>query len=370
MNRREMLKLSGLTAGSLAVGSAMPGCSSDSATALPWSDPTQQNSLLAGLPPYHPGTETLGAEEMCITFLGTTPIAMISQAAVSVFVELGNGDCLVFDLGTGSMIKYWAMKIDMDKIYKVFIAHLHADHMGDIPFVYGFGPSYGRLWPMYIWGPTQSGLTYYDPNGTPRGPYKDGTADYCSLMEQMLVWHNESQSFESTSLIKLYQASVPVGFDTTKSIKYDAYDIVAKELPWQNTGKDANGNPNNVAYNYNGMKITNFPAVHTREGAISYKLEWTTPSGQVLSMIYVGDTLPSQYMIDQAKPGVDVLIHEMVVPASVWVSKLGLGSGHMNVPKYWMPDPTTKQPTGAPQAQLDPNAVANYVIDKSKYSKK
>ena len=472
INRRDMLKLSGLAAGSLAVGSALPGCSSDT-TVMAATDPTQQNSLLAGLPPYYPGTETLGAEEMRITFLGTTPIAMISQAAVSVFVELGNGECFVFDLGTGSMIKYWAMKINMDKMYKIFIAHLHADHMGDLPFVYGFGPSYGRLWPMYIWGPTRSGLTYHDPNGTPRGPYNDGTADYCALLEQMMVWHNESQSFESTSL-KSYQGSVPVGFDTTNSTKYDAYDFVVKELPWQNTGKDANGNPNNIAYNYNGVKITHFPAVHTREGALSYKLEWTTPSGQVLSMIYAGDTLPSQYMIDQAKPGVDVLIHEIVVPAAVWTAKLGLGSSQtainqaqqvqdsshtpqlaygyilqqiieqkgvaprlaigthfqatddlinaamsdirywykqgdvtiasdtmvlnvtkagikvrrgvvsnyqwpiinppnptdMNVPKYWMTDPTTKQPTGAPQAQLDPNAVANYVIPSSKYSKK
>ena len=294
-------------------------------------------------------------------------------------------------------------------------------------------------------------------------------------MEQMLVWHNESQSFESTSL-KSYQGSVPVGFDTTKSTKYDAYDIVVKEPPGKIRGRMPTAIPTPITSPTitTGVKITHFPAVHTREGAISYKLEWTTPSGQVLSMIYAGDTLPSQYMIDQAKPGVDVLIHEIVVPANVWVSKLGLGSSQtainqaqqvqdsshtpqlafgyilqqiieqkgvaprlavgthfqatddlinaaladirywykqgevtiaadtmvlnvtkagiktrrgvvsnyqwpivnppnptdMNVPKYWMPDPTTKQPTGAPQAQLDPNAVANYVIDKSKYSKK
>jgi len=474
--RRDLLRLSGLAVGSLAVGGALSGCSSSEEAPPPKTASTdylaQQNSLLANLPPYYPGTESLARDEMRITFLGTTPIPMLSQAAVSVFVELGNGDCFVFDLGTGSIIKYWAMKINMDRIFKIFIAHLHADHMGDIPFVYGFGPSYGRLWPLYIWGPTRSGLTYHDPNGTQRGPYNDGTADYCGMLEQLLVWHNESQSFEPTSL-KSYQSSVPVRFDTTGSTKYDAYDIVVKELPWQNSGTIVAGTPDNIAYNHNGVKITHFPAVHTRQGSISYKLEWTRPSGEVLSMMYCGDTLPSQYVIDQAKPGVDVLIHEMVVPASVWVTKMGMSptavavnqaqqvqdsshtpqlafgyvlqqiveqggiaprlavgthfqatddlisaaladigywyrqgdvtvasdtmvlnvtkagirirrgvvSSHqwpitnppdpkdMNVPKYWMSDPSTGLPTGAPQAQLDPVALANYVIPSSKYSK-
>ncbi len=470
MNRRDMLKMSGLAAGTLAIGSALPGCNSDDNQSH--SDPTQKNSMLADLPPYYPGTETLGKDEMRITFMGTTPIAMISQAAVSVFVELGNGDCFSFDLGTGSMIKYWAMKVNMDKIYKVFIAHLHADHMGDIPFVYGFGPSYGRLWPMYIWGPTRSGLTYTDPDNNTRGPFNDGTADYCAALQQMLIWHNESQSFEPTSL-KDYKLP---DFDTTHSTLTDGYDFVVKELPWKNTGKDANGVPNgdNVAYDYNGAKITHFPAVHTRQGSISYKLEWNG-----LSMIYIGDTLPSQYVIDQALPGVDVLIHEIVMSAANWITKMGIttdkysqtivdaavaqsqsvqDSSHTpqkaygyilqqikekgvaprlavgthfqatddtiktamsdirtwypkgdviiasdtmvvnvtrtgvkvrrgvvsnyqwpiqvpnvsetNTPKYWMTDPQTGKPTAAPQAQLDPDALENYVIDSSKYNAK
>jgi ribonuclease Z len=194
--------------------------------------------------------------------------------------------------------------------------------MGDLPFVYGFGPSYGRTWPLYVWGPNNSGFVYKSPLKDPndptsydiRGPFQDGTAAYCAAVTTMMCWHNESQSFQNTS----YSDYKPPSFDPQKHI--DAYDLVPFELNWKNTGKDINGIPNgdNVAYNQGGVVITHFPAVHTREGAISYKLEYNG-----MSMIYTGDTKPSQYVIDQAKSGVDVLIHEIVMPANAWVAKLG-----------------------------------------------
>jgi hypothetical protein len=38
-------------------------------------------------------------------------------------------------------------------------------------------------------------------------------------------------------------------------------------------------------------------------------------------MIFTGDTKPNYYVIDQATKGVDVLIHELVVPPEVWAEK-------------------------------------------------
>lgn len=356
ISRRDLLKLSGMAVGAAALGSTLSGCSNAHAAG----NSSQKNSLLAGLDPYIPGTETLDDNEMRITFLGTSCIPMISQAAVSVFVELGKTGCFVFDMGTGSMIKYWAMGISMDKLSKIFLAHLHADHMGDLPFVYGFGPSYGRVWPLYIWGPGDSGCTYTEPGGQGRtfGPYADGTKAYCNALKQMMVWHNESQSFLSTS----YSGYTPPYYDPHQMT--DAYDLVPFELDWRKTGKDSTGKPNgdNVAYNQDGVKITHFPAVHTREGSVSYKLEWTTPSGQVLSMIYAGDTKPNQYMIDQALPGVDVLIHEIVMPADVWVSKMGI-------------DPVAN-PNAVQQAQNvqdsshTPQKAYGYILDQIKQNGK
>lgn len=353
ISRRDLLKLSGTALGGLALGSTLSGCSSDSVAAT---DPTQQNSLLAGLQTYLPGSETLGPDEMRISFMGTTCIPMISQAAVSVFVELGNGDCFIFDMGTGSIIKYWAMGINMERMDRIFLAHLHADHMGDLPFVYGFGPSYGRYWPLYIWGPSDSGFVYTDPAGNKRGPYPDGTKAYCAALEKMMYWHNESQAFLFTS----YKDYPIPPYDPEPALqRRDSYDLVPTELDWRKTGKDTLGMPNNdnVAYNYRGVKITHFPAVHCRAAAVSYKLEWNG-----LSMIYCGDSLPTNYMIDQAKSGVDVLIHEIVMPADNWIAKLGI-------------DPTT-HPNAVQQSQNvqdsshTPQKAYGYILDQLKQAGK
>jgi ribonuclease Z len=92
-------------------------------------------------------------------------------------------------------------------------------------------------------------------------------------------------------------------------------------LPWDKKGAVAN---DNIAYNNltTGVKITHYPSIHCRMGSIFYKLEWNG-----MSMIFTGDTKPNYNVIRQAK-GVDLLIHEMVVPADVWASKnTGLQQG-------------------------------------------
>jgi ribonuclease Z len=95
---------------------------------------------------------------------------------------------------------------------------------------------------------------------------------------------------------------------------YDAYALVPIELDWKKVGGIAYWNKSS------GLKITHFPAIHTRKGGLSYKLEWTPPgSSETLSMIYSGDTKPNYTMLKQAQ-GVDVLIHEMVMPPDQWAS--------------------------------------------------
>ena len=82
---------------------------------------------------YFPGTEDLAPDEMRVIACGTgMPNARPKQAAACWLVELGNGDKFLFDIGTGSAERISAMKIPYDYLDKVFIGHLHADHMGDL----------------------------------------------------------------------------------------------------------------------------------------------------------------------------------------------------------------------------------------------
>ncbi|MGC9321354.1 MAG: guanitoxin biosynthesis MBL fold metallo-hydrolase GntH [Kosmotogaceae bacterium] len=227
--------------------------------------------------PFFPG-EPLAEDQMRITFMGTSVVPRIAQQCNSIFVELGNGDSFVFDFGSGVSSNYVAVGIPPSRMDKVFLTHLHGDHVGDLITLYCFGPSQDRKTPLYLFGPS---------GDIP----EEGTAAFAQNLMELMKWHVEAFSFLSTGL----------------KDGRDGYQIVAKELPYMKVG--------GVAYEENGVRITHFPAVHDRNGSISYKLEWND-----LSMVFSGDTIPNYYMLEQAK-GVDVLIHEMVVPPEVWASK-------------------------------------------------
>jgi len=259
--------LVGLMIGAVALTPILMSCAAPGVKSV---EPTVQDTFIPG--------EPLDKNEMRITFMGTSVIPRIAQQCNSVFVELGNGDSFVFDLGSGVSSKYVAMGIPYSRLDKVFLTHLHGDHMTDIITLYCFGPSIDRKTPLLLFGP--SGDTE-----------DEGTVAFAETLKKLVKWHVESFSF------------TPTGLNSGVS----GYDINVTELPYMKVG--------GTAYEQNGVKITHFPAVHTRNGCISYKLEWNG-----LSMVFSGDTKPNNYMLDQAK-GVDVLIHEMVVPPEVWAGK-------------------------------------------------
>lgn len=347
LTRRDALKLSGLAFGSglaAGAGGCLPcNCDDDPNQGVcseVTSGPANTNSYFEGFQPFCPQNEPLAADEMRITFLGSWFSPRVSQACNSIFVEVGNAlgqsDQFVFDCGTGIMAKYNAMGIPASKMNKIFLTHLHGDHMSDLMHIYCFGPSADRKLPLYVWGPTISNLTYTDPAGNTIGPFdNDGTAAYCQLLREAARWHTESFGFETTTFTDDYinqngftpTWTCPNANPAVPPDLKDGYDLVSFELDWTKEGRDANGQPieDNIAY-WNpdsGVKITHFPAVHARQGAISYKLEWNG-----LSMIFTGDTKPNYYVVRQATKGVDVLIHEMTPPAEVWVEKFtGLKPG-------------------------------------------
>jgi ribonuclease Z len=330
--RRDMRKLSGLTLGGLAAGHTTSG----KARADETYDPTQCYTYFNQLEEFTPGTP-LEPDEMRITFLGSTipPTARRVQQMMSIFVEVGNAkgksDSFVFDCGAGVVANYGAMGIPFSKMDKIFITHLHGDHMSDLTHIYCFGPSTDRKSPLYVF--SNSNSTEASPSGLP-ATYDDGVVAYCGNLRKAMRWHTESFSFLSTGYQSYERPTkeswglpvdpVPVGDDDAS----DGYALIPIELDWTKRG-DVEGD--NVAYNNpeTGVKITHFPVIHCRKGSIGFKLEWNG-----LSMIYTGDTKPETNFMNQAingGNGVDVAVHEMIVPAEVWAMKtLGLserGSG-------------------------------------------
>lgn len=101
-----------------------------------------------------PGEENLEDGEIRVTVLGSgNPWPTRAQASASILVEVGNTerDLLVFDLGTGALANYASLKLPVNKLNKVFITHLHADHMGDLLTLAGSFSKVGRAdGPVYV----------------------------------------------------------------------------------------------------------------------------------------------------------------------------------------------------------------------------
>ena len=85
---------------------------------------------------WFPRSEDVQPNEMRIIFMGTSPMVRPGQAATSIFVQLGNGDNFVFDLGEGSIANYIAGGFALNQLKHVFITHLHVDHFGALPYLW------------------------------------------------------------------------------------------------------------------------------------------------------------------------------------------------------------------------------------------
>lgn len=347
-------------------------------------DPTYQQTAtytyFQKLPAFDPLTP-LETNEMRITFMGSmVPLPVRrAQAEMSVFVEVGwidnPGDLVyrgravdqcIFDIGTGSSANYAAAVVGFRRMDKVFINHLHGDHMSDLTHLYCFGPSADRKSPLYVFGQGPSGVESPSNSGV---YYDDGVSNYCALLRAACRWHTESFSFQPTSYTNdaiptkeswgLPHDPVPVGDDPAD----DGYAMVPISLDWSSVG---------VAYSNQatGVKVTHYPVIHCRKGSMGYVLEWTPPGAtNPLTMMYSSDTKPETNSVNLAingGRGVDVFIHEMALPPSVWAYKnMGLNAPPpTNSPIYASYLATVAQLTAVEDSSHTPQGAFGYMLSQ------
>ena len=96
------------------------------------------------------------AEVMRVTILGSgTPRPDIHRFSQSILIE-SNGEKLLFDSGRGVTIRLNQANIGLGSINKVFLTHLHSDHIIGLPDLIMTGWIYQRKQPLYIYGPQGS----------------------------------------------------------------------------------------------------------------------------------------------------------------------------------------------------------------------
>jgi cytochrome c556 len=94
------------------------------------------------------------AQEIRVTLLGTVPMPNLGRAGISTLVEAGPERFLI-DAGSGVMERLVQAGFLMDPPSKLFITHLHSDHIVDISHLLLMpwtGPSQRKA-PLEVWGP-------------------------------------------------------------------------------------------------------------------------------------------------------------------------------------------------------------------------
>jgi ribonuclease Z len=226
---------------------------------------------------YYPGTEALAKKEIRLTACGTgMPAARHNQAATCFLMEFGNGEKLIFDIGTGSVANLAAYMIPYEYLDKIFLSHLHTDHMGDLDAIWAGGWTAGRPTGLKVWGP--KGL--HPELGTKAA--MEGFLDF-------VAWDRETRSFQITPL--------------PGEIEVQEFDYKVEDQ---------------VVYEENGIVVSTFPAIHTGDGPVSYVVKY-----RGMKVVFGGDTAPNKWFIKHATEA-DLVIHEaFMVPEDfvVWYNQ-------------------------------------------------
>jgi len=200
-------------------------------------------------------------KEIRVTLLGTAsgPGVHVGLAGISTLVEAG-GERFLFDAGRGFMQRLVQAGFPMNAVTKLFLTHLHSDHIVDVPdlMLTPWSAAPERKVPLEVWGP-------------------HGTRDMMRHLEEAFAF------------------DIHMRRDVDESFSPDGIRMVARDI---REGK---------VYERNGVTVTAFLVTHGHvKPSYGYRVDY---AGR--SVALSGDTSPSDNLVAFCK-GVDVLIHEAI----------------------------------------------------------
>lgn len=205
------------------------------------------------------------AADFRVTLLGTgVPNPRPERFSQSTLVEAGS-QRLVFDVGRGTAVRLWQLRIPMGSIDAHFITHFHSDHTSGVPDLWLTGwlrPRYGqRKTPFVIYGPT--GVK--------------------QLMDGLQL------AYADDIKIRLEDEKNP-----PEGIAVQAHEFATSTLP-------------RVVYDRAGVKVTAFEVDHgdVIKPSVGYRVDY---DGR--SVVISGDTRLNEEVVRQGS-GANLLIHEV-----------------------------------------------------------
>ena len=201
-----------------------------------------------------------------LTLLGTAPgpPVRVGRAGISTLVEAA-GERFLFDAGYGFLGRLVESGLPMDAVSKVFLTHLHSDHVADLPalLLLPWAAPSARDVPLEVWGP-------------------DGTRDMVRHLEQAFAF------------------DIHMRRDVDERASAKGIEVIGRDVR------------EGTVYDQGGVKITAFLVDHGPvKPGFGYRVDHAGHSVAIS-----GDTRPNDNLVKFSK-GVDVLIHEVVDEVSL-----------------------------------------------------
>lgn len=202
------------------------------------------------------------ADTLKVVLLGTGvgPVVNLRQYGASTLVEAG-GERFLFDCGRGATMRLQQAGIPLGSVHRVFLTHLHSDHVLQLPDLLLTGWAAGhRTRPLEVWGPA-------------------GTNAMMRHLERAFAF------------------DIHMRRDVDEHFPASGIRVASHEVQ------------EGVVFAGNGVRVTAFLVDHGPvRPAFGYRVDYRGHS-----VVLSGDTRVSENLIRHAR-GADVLIHEVIDP--------------------------------------------------------
>ena len=226
---------------------------------------------------------------MELTFLGTSSAVPSKHRNHASIALKAFGEVMLFDCGEGTQRQLANAKISPMKIDKIFISHLHGDHILGLPGLIQSMGFRGRVEPLHIYGP--AGINQLNEVISHFGYFTiEFPIKFHDLFEGKII-ENEEYIIECVK--------------TKHNVDNLAYSICEKKKPrfLREKAIELGVSPGpDFGKLHNGFEVKVGEKVIKPEQVLGEKRHG-------LKIVYSGDTKPCEAMIEFAK-GSSVLIHE------------------------------------------------------------
>jgi ribonuclease Z len=211
-------------------------------------------------------TATVPSDSLKVVLLGTGvgPPVNLQQYGASTLVEAG-GQRFLFDCGRGATLRLAQAGVPIGSITRVFLTHLHSDHVLQLPDLLLTGWAGGRrAVPLSVWGPA-------------------GTRAMMDHLQQAFAFDIHTRR------------------DVDEHLPAAGITVVSHEVT-----------TDGVVFTEDGVTVTAFFVDHGPvQPAFGYRIEY-----RGRSVVLSGDTRVSENLVRHAQ-GADVLVHEVIDPQAL-----------------------------------------------------